>query len=47
MRRPLASKRRLSRARGLGPGVSGWQSRWRICGGRVRVMIVDGAERGV
>lgn len=47
MRLPLASKRRLSRARGLGPGVSGWESRWRICGGRVRVVIVDGALRGV
>lgn len=30
--------------RGRGPGVSGCARRWRICGGRVGVVMVLGAD---
>lgn len=41
MRLPFASKCLRFLARGS--GVSGWESKWRICGGSVGVVIVGAA----
>jgi hypothetical protein len=49
IRFPFASNRLRSRARGFGAGVSGCERRWRICGGRVLPVAIDGtaADEGL